>query len=364
MIDYDAFASLDVAEELSFASLDRITAPGDLVDRALERREAASLGIPMPWSKLENLFRLRPGELVLLGGYSGHGKSAVANQLALHAAANGYKVGIASLELPAEYVFDQMAGVAGCVQDPHEHWMRRFGYWANDKIFFYDKVDAITPNEALQMIIGLRKFHGCDLIVLDALMMVAGMGDDLEAEKLFTQRLAEVCKAFDVCVLLVAHLRKPSGGDGENKTPSKFDFLGSSNILNVASSAVLIHDNKEKAYARSQGHEVDDTVGDTRFIVAKQRYAAYEGVTHLFKHDRCRALCNNRQRQYRPIDIGAEDGWRRKKEEVCQSDARPTGGSALDEITDIFLMKKSPETTPKIEQPTPRTGTASHSQQR
>ena len=131
--------------------------------------------------------------------------------------------------------------------------MRRFGYWANEKIFFYDKVDSITPNEALQMIIGLRKFHGCDLVVLDALMMVAGMGDDLEAEKLFTQRLAEVCKAFDVCVLLVAHMRKPAGGEGEKKTPTKFDFLGSSNILNVASSAILIHDNKEKAYARSQG---------------------------------------------------------------------------------------------------------------
>jgi replicative DNA helicase len=359
MIDYDAFASLDVVEELSFASLDRITAPGDLVDRAMERREGANSGIPMPWSKLDNLFRLRPGELVLLGGYSGHGKSAVANQLALHAADKGYKVGIASLELPAEYVFDQMAGVAGCVKEPHEHWMRRFGYWANDKIFFYDKVDSISPNEALQMIIGLRKFHGCDLIVLDALMMVAGMGDDLEAEKLFTQRLAEVCKAFDVCVLLVAHMRKPSGGEGEMKTPNKFDFLGSSNILNVASSAILIHDNKEKAYAKSNGFEVDDSVGDTRFIVAKQRYAPYEGVTHLYKHESCRALCNNKQRMYRPIDIGAEDGWKRKKEDTCQSDEKPIGGSASPESADIFLMRRTPETTSETEPETKTTSTVS-----
>ena len=70
MIDYDAFASLDVAEELSYAALDKITAPGDLVDRALTMTDRATSGIKMPWSKLENLFTLRPGELVLLGHHT------------------------------------------------------------------------------------------------------------------------------------------------------------------------------------------------------------------------------------------------------------------------------------------------------
>jgi RecA-family ATPase len=195
------------------------------------------------------------------------------------------------------------------------------------------------------------------LVVLDALMMV-GLGDDLEAEKLFTQRLAEVAKAFDVCVLLVAHLRKPAGGEGEKKVPSKFDFLGSSNILNVSSSAILIHDNKEKAYARSQGDEVDDSYGDTRFIVAKQRYAPYEGVVHLYKHDKCRALCNNAQRMYRPIDIGAEDGWKmRREDKQCLSDESSTGGSASGESIATFPTRKTPVTTSEIEPTTTKTST-------
>jgi replicative DNA helicase len=352
MTDYDGFASIDVAEELSLASLDRITAPGDLVDRALERRDSAANGIPMPWSKVPG-FKLRPSELVLLGGYSGHGKSAVANQLCLHAASLGYRVGVASLELPAEYVFDQMAGIAGCIEDPHEHWMRRFGYWANDKIFFYDRVDAITPDECLQMIIGMRKFHGCDLVLVDALMMV-GLGDDLEAEKLFTQRLAEVAKAFDVCVLLVAHLRKPAGGEGDKKTPSAHDFLGSSNILNVSSSAILVHDQRDKTYARNNGLEVDDSKGDVLFYVAKQRYAAYLGVTHLYKHPRCRALCNNSQRMYRAIDIGAEDQWKRAPREKDQS-----GESSQESTSDIFSEKIVPASTPPIDSIMTLTGSPS-----
>jgi twinkle protein len=353
MIDYDAFASLDVAEELSYASLDRITAPGDLVDRAMTMQDRATSGIQLPWSRLSGLFTLRPGELVLLGGMSGHGKSALANQLALHAVTqkkpNGehYKAGICSLEMPAEYVFHQMSGIAGCVSDPHEHWLRRVGYYLNDKMFFYDKVDSMSPTECLQMAIGMRKFHGVDLLVIDGLMMI-GLNDDLQEQKIFTQRLAEVAKAFDICIMLIAHLRKPSGPDSERKPPSKHDFLGSSNILNVASSALLVHQAKDKLYARNAGQEVDDSYGDTKLIVAKQRYAAYEGVSHLWFHDKCRALCNNNQRMYRPIDVGAEDGWRRKMEgKGCQSENDQSTKWSQEATPGGFGTSGTPVTTPQ-----------------
>lgn len=354
MIDYDAFASLDVAEELAYASLDRITAPGDLVDRAMSMRDRATSGIKMPWSKLENLFTLRPGELVLLGGMSGHGKSAVAVQLALHAVTQskpngeGYRAGICSLEMPAEYAFHQMAQIAGCVKDPHEHWMRRVGYYLNDKMFFYDKVDSMTPTECLQMAIGMRKFNGVDLLVIDGLMMI-GLDDDLQQQKLFTQRLAEVAKAFDICILLIAHLRKPAGAEGERKPPSKHDFLGSSNILNVASSAILIHQDKDKAYARNAGLEVDDDYGDTKFIVAKQRYAPYEGVSSLWMHDNCRALCNNKERRYRPIDIGAEDGWKAKR----SSEWKYSESAKVIEIGGSST-KETPASSPETDSTTPK----------
>jgi twinkle protein len=358
MIDYDAFASLDVAEELSYASLDRITAPGDLVDRAMTMQDRATSGIQLPWSRLSGLFTLRPGELVLLGGMSGHGKSALANQLALHAVTqkkpNGehYKAGICSLEMPAEYVFHQMSGIAGCVSDPHEHWMRRVGYYLNDKMFFYDKVDSMSPTECLQMAIGMKKFNGVDLLVIDGLMMI-GLDDDLQQQKIFTQRLAEVAKAFDICIMLIAHLRKPSGPDSERKPPSKHDFLGSSNILNVASSALLVHQAKDKLYARNAGQEVDDSYGDTKLIVAKQRYAAYEGVTHLWFHDKCRALCNNNQRMYRPVDVGAEDGWKRKREgKGCRSDESSIGESHSDSSISTLQTRPMPETTQETEQTT------------
>jgi len=325
MIIAPDFTNLDYAEEMSHAALNTLTAPGDLVDRALVMNDRATSGIAMPWSQLSGLYTMRPGELVLLAGGSGHGKSALANQLALHAVTQTrpdgepYRAAIASLELPAEYVLHQMASIAGTVADPSEHWMRRVGHYLNDRMVFVDRVDSMSPMEALQTAIGLRKFYGTDLFVLDGLMMI-GLGDELEAQKIFTQKLAEVAKAFDICIVLICHMRKPAGGENANRMPSAHDLLGSSNILNVASSCLLVHRDKELMYRINAGEEVDPTHPHTRLIVAKQRYAPYEGITSYWSHDKCRALCNSRSKQYRPIDIGAEDGWKRKpKSEMQQS---------------------------------------------
>lgn len=317
------FTNLDYAEEMSYAALSQLTSPGDLVDRALTMTDRATAGIKMPWSKLDGLFTLRSGELVLLGGGSGHGKSAVANQIALHActqkkpSGEHYRAAVASLELPAEYVFHQMAQIAGTVSDPSEHWMRRVGHYLEEKMVFVDRVDSMSPSECLQTAIGLRKFYGTDLLVIDGLMMI-GLGDELEAQKLFTQKLAEVAKAFDMCIILIAHLRKPSGAESASRMPSAHDFLGSSNILNVASSALLVHRDKELMYKINAGEEHDPSHPHTRLIVAKQRYAPYEGITSYWSHDKCRALCNSSSKQYRPIDIGSFDNWKRKPIEKQQ----------------------------------------------
>jgi replicative DNA helicase len=348
------FTDLDYAEELSERSLSTLTAPGDLVDRALVMNDRATSGIQMPWSKLSGLFTLRPGELVLLGGGSGHGKSAVANQLALHAVTQKkpdgehYRAAIASLELPAEYVFHQMAQIAGTVKDPTEHWMRRVGHYLNERMVFVDRVDSMSPMEALQTAIGLRKFYGTDLFVLDGLMMI-GLGDELEAQKIFTQKLAEVAKAFDICIVLICHMRKPSGGDNANRMPSAHDFLGSSNILNVASSALLVHRDMELMYKINQGDEVDPMLPHTRLVVAKQRYAPYLGVTTYWHHDNCRALCNSHSKQYRPIDIAAEDKWKRKPKSETE---KPIWSQGVDP-TGTTPVRQLRESTSETDSPTP-----------
>ena len=173
LVDASNFRDLRVQEELSDRSVDSVAFPRELVARAMKSREAVNSGVQAPWSKLSGNFALRPGELVLAGGFSGHGKSAMINQWGLHAAASGHPTGIISLELPAEHVFDQLAGFSATTDRPPEPYLNEFATWMEDKLYLYDRVDVISPEECLQAVIGMRKFFGCELIVIDCLMMVS-----------------------------------------------------------------------------------------------------------------------------------------------------------------------------------------------
>ena len=302
LVGANDFSNLKVHEELSDRSVDNVAFPRELVTRAMRAREKATEGIQPPWSKLSGNFALRPGELVLAGGPSGHGKSAMINQWALHAAATGHRTGIISLELPAEFCFDQLAGFSATNDKPPESYLREFAEWMDDKLYLYDKVDVMQPHECLQAAIGMRKFFGCELIVIDCLFMVS-LADDLEAERSFSQSLAAIAKSFGVCIVLIHHFRKGQGRDGEEKLGTKNDFIGSSHLVNVASSVIIIFEHKKLTAQRREGEDPDPAAPDVLISIAKQRYHRYEGVTGYYLHKSVRLLCNSMTRQYRPIEI-------------------------------------------------------------
>ena len=304
LVNHSQFASINYLEELASDVVDDIAFNSDLVSRAMKRREACDTGITMPWSKLamDNRFLIRPTELILFGGYSGHRKSQCLSQIMLHAAATGHRVGIMSLEVPAEQTFDMLAGMAAVVNQPPVSYLKEFSLWAEDRIYLYERQDIMTPSECIKACIGMRKMMGADVVVIDGMMMI-DLADDLNAEKQFAATLAAVAKKYNFAIVLVHHSRKPQGHDGESKMPGKESFLGSSRLVNLSSSVVIVHDNKEKAKQRDRGEEVDDDVPDYRLSIGKQRNGSWENVVGLYHHPTARILCNSRARRYRPIEI-------------------------------------------------------------
>lgn len=288
------FRNIDVAQQLTDPMELSIVDTPDLYQRTLERREAKDTGIPMPWGKLDALLYLRPGEVITLGAFSGHNKSLITSQIGLKAIREGFRVGVASLEMPAEDVIEQYSSIAAGRDKPAPEFLKAFCDWADQKLFVYDRVDAISPHEAIQLTIGLRMFFGADLVVLDCLFML-GVDSDTEAD--FMRTLAAVAKKFQVAILLVHHVRKPSGKDGEKHLPDKADLLGSSHLVNATSTLIFVWHNKDKFYAMNDGKPYDDEQPDLLLKVAKQRNGRYEGVTAYWQHERCRAFCSTRQRR-------------------------------------------------------------------
>ena len=339
---------IDELEMLTHLGLNKFVDPSQLVEKVIDRRNNPLKGIEAPWSKLHNLFEIPRQGVTLVGGYSGHQKSTMANQWALHAAATGHKVCLASLELTTDYLFDFLAGQSACKTEMHEQYLHRFGRWLDGRMYIVDHADVMSPEEAIQIIIDSKRLMGCDLFVLDCLMQI-DLGGELENEKRFMAKLGAVAREYDMAIVVVHHMRKPQGPEGEKKVPGRESFIGSSHLVNAAAGVLILWQNAEKAAARHNGEEVDDDNPCFVLSVAKNRFAPFQGTVGLYQHNEARLLCNSRARQYKPIHM----------EDICQSEESSTGASASEESLDTFPMRKTPETTNGIEPTTTRTSMAS-----
>jgi len=292
-----------VAEDTADIQLGKITSLESLYGRLERHRTARTEGVQLPWSKAQGRVMLRPGELVLMGGYSGHFKSTIAAQIAFNAAENGHTVGIASLELPAEEVLEQFGEFAADRESPPLPYMEKVQASVNDYVHVYDVVDSITPDASLQMVVAMARDKGCKLIILDALMML-GASDDYNQEQKFSQRLAAIAKQYRVCILLIHHVRKPDGQNGEAKIPGKYDFIGSSHLANISSTIITVWHDKEKAYKVNTGRDNDDSFDDSKpdlvLFICKQRYHKFEGKLGLWQSRRSRTFCESHHRITRP----------------------------------------------------------------
>jgi twinkle protein len=248
----------------------------------------------------------------------------VANQWAVHAINTGHKVCIASLELTTDSLFDMLAGQSACKHEPHEGYLHRFGQWCRDKLFIVDHHDVLGPDEAIQLIIDSKRLLGCDMFVLDCLFQV-DIGGELEQEKRFIQRLAVTARDYDIAILVVHHVRKSQGPEGEKRVPNKHDFIGSSHLTNAAAGVLILWENKAKSAARNNGEEVDDDHPDFVLSVAKNRFGPYEGAIGLYKHAEARLLCNNRQRQYKPVIMEETCSSRKDRSGAFSQEASPVG---------------------------------------
>ena len=327
------------ADILVGLGLDKFRDPSSIVEEVIEERENPKKGIEAPWSKLHGLFEIPQQGITLFGGYSGHSKSTVINQWALHAAASGHKVAIASLELTNAHLYEMLASQASCVATPPPSYLMEFATWADNKLHIVDSHDVMKPDEVIELVKDSKRLLGCSLFILDCLFQI-DLGGELEHEKQFFQQLAATARDFEIAVVVVHHCRKPSGPEGEAKPPAKESFIGSSHLVNAAAAVVVLHEDKKKAMAKNAGEEVDDSFGDFSLSVLKSRFSPWEGRISLYKHQSARLLCNSRARQYKPIDV--------REDKECQSERHPFGGSAPATTLNGSGKSETPDSMRKI----------------
>lgn len=188
------------------------------------------------------------GQLVILTGKRGQGKSTVANEICVAALQQGKKIFAYSGELPEwqykSWIDFQIAGPGYIVEQPNRDGeLRRFitnsnqdciDDWYRRKFYIFDN-NVVDDDELTDLVTTIENSvmqYGIDLVVVDNLMTALDVDmdkDEYRCQSKFVKKLSRIAKRHDVVVILVAHPRKNSFSKDENDAVS-----GSGDITNAA----------------------------------------------------------------------------------------------------------------------------------
>ncbi len=236
-------------------------------------------GLKLPWLKTHDAVRLRPGEVSVFAGYSGHGKSLLHGQVQLALIAQQQKVCVASLEMPPIATLRRMARQAMGSGFPTNVRIDAFFESMDGLLYVYDQQDTVPWKRMVALARYCAAELGIQHMVIDSLMK-CGIGvDDYTTQKIFVDQLCAVAKDTGLHVHLIAHGRK---GATEAAQMDKFDIKGASEITDQADNVFTLWRNKKKEEALQSGKADNPAEPDAILNVVKQRHGEYEGKFKLW----------------------------------------------------------------------------------
>lgn len=207
--------------------------------------------IPTGYKELDKkIIGLLLGDVTVLSGGSGAGKSSWIDCVALNAIQRGYKVGIWSGELQ-DFRFQSWINqiAAGknyvCKKEGYENYYytpkniaNQINKWLEGKLFLYNNNYGSEWQQLFADIKTLVENEGTQLVVLDNLMALqidSYDGDKYTQQTRFINDLKEYAKAKNIHVILVCHPRKEGG------FLRKESISGTADLTNLADSVIIIH---------------------------------------------------------------------------------------------------------------------------
>ena len=198
-------------------------------------------GIPLPFEKTIDDFKVRLGELTIVSGYSGHGKTMWLSYVMLHLLKDT-KTLIGSFEMLPKASLGRMLMQTGN-PNPTRVYIDDFINKVEHKLYLYDAEGETSTKKVLEVIYYAAEKLNVKLFVIDSLMKVGINEDDLNGQKAFANKMAVAARDLGIHIFLVAHSRKTAN---ENDWANKFDVAGSANLTNLVDNVFSIHRNKAR----------------------------------------------------------------------------------------------------------------------
>lgn len=238
--------------------------------------EHFNIGIPSLDRCLSGIYF---GQLIVLTGKRGEGKSTFASWILANALDAGWKVFAYSGELP-DYHFRnwldlQIAGLDEQDVTRNEYGdeiysvkaeaRERLTEFYKDRAYIYDNSIVQEGNDTdllIKTIEAAAEQYGCRVILVDNLMTamdVSPTNDPYRAQSAFVKKLKMTAQKYKLAVILIAHPRK----EGQTDELTNESVAGSADITNLADTVLT--------YEKCPDRESDDGKYQSRIGVVKNR---------------------------------------------------------------------------------------------
>lgn len=237
-----------------------------------------------------HMWVMRRGDRIVVTGNSG--KSSLANiATVISAIEHGEKAFVYSGELApsqlSDWILSPLAGYNHIMEFKSEEYERSFfrvtdQAESNIRKFYRSNILLYNDNGSLEtssndifnaMEVAYKKF-GCRVFLIDNLMSLSLEGDSAdskwEAQKKFIVKLANFTNKYGVNVNLVAHPRKPSGGQNINDA-NVYSLSGSSDLGNICHRMLWVSRIKEET--------LPPDIGKVKIEVVKDRPTQSGGMS-------------------------------------------------------------------------------------
>ncbi len=285
----DADDAVDLAQQVIFDVTERragddSAAIGDLLQPTLDEIEAAGsrgngmLGVPTGFADLDRLLNgLQAGQLIIVAGRPGLGKSTVSMDFARHATLTcGHASAIFSLEMSKIEMVMRLLSAESRVplnvlrsgELDDQDWTklaRRMGQ-ISDAPMFIDDTPSMNLMEIRAKARRLKQRHELKLIVVDYLQLMTNPGrtDSRQDEVAGISRgLKLLAKETDCPVIAISQLNRAAEARS-NKQPQLSDLRASGAIEQDCDVALLLH--RDDYYDKDSNRP-----GEADIIVAKHR---------------------------------------------------------------------------------------------
>lgn len=252
----------------------------------LSKLEHISTGIPALDRTIRGFYY---GQVVLLTGPRGDGKSTLASQFATIAMKQGLPVYIYSGEmqdwLVRGWLDAQIVGPDHMRQngmdweipletyEDIENWEMYGKCWVYDDSLLTDEEEAPEEAERDTVLATLEETvlrYGVRFAVIDNLMTAMDFTQTVDlnlSQTLFVKKLAIIAKRYDIIIVLIAHPKKVGG-----RALTADDVSGSGNITNLVST-VLTYSRCSETEDEYESHAADN--GERMMTVLKERFGGH-----------------------------------------------------------------------------------------